>query len=166
MVKEENKLELEIAGILLGLLFVVASILATVPDSLLELLKQTGISGLGAGRLSFADFVIPICFSSFFILLGSIIFYLLFNGTKIKLLLMFGRTFLAIGILFIILLSISFLAVVSIRLSSPISGSVPYMNPLFGYALIFSIIGAILSLFFLWLRYGLGKYREWKKFKK
>jgi hypothetical protein len=39
--KGTSTIELEIAGILLGLVFVVESILATIPDNLIQLLQQT-----------------------------------------------------------------------------------------------------------------------------
>jgi len=151
---EGSKLELEIAGILLGLIFVVESILVTVPESLLEILGRATVYGLG-----FADFVIPLCLGSFLLLLVSVVFYLVFIGTKTKFLLMLGRTFLAIGLQFVVLLSMSFLVAVSLRLK-PVASAVAYVNPLFGYVFVISLFITITAIVVLWIRYLLGKFRK------
>lgn len=150
---ESHRLEIEITAVLLGFVFVMYSIILTMPNDVVTIVNQGGMTNFfGVPFVSYGDIISEFGLCSSFSLLGAILFYIWFLKTKKETMLLTARSFLASGLF----LSVFLLVAINTLIGARLVGSKVnvYMNPFASLLLSFSTIatfGSILSLWVPWL---------------
>lgn len=152
-VSESHRLEIEISVVLLGFIFVMYSIILTMPNDVLTMVNQSGMTNFfGISFVSYGDIISEFGLYSSFALLGAILFYLWFLKTKKETRLLIARSFLTSGLCLSVFLLVSINTLIGGRLVG--SKVNVYINPFAGLVLLFSTIatfGYILALWVPWL---------------
>jgi len=150
---ESHRLEIEITAVLLGFVFVMYSIILTMPNDVVTIANQGGMTNFfGVPFVSYGDIISEFGLYSSFSLLGAILFYLWFLKTKKETMLLTARSFLTSGLF----LSVFLLVAINTLIGARLVGSKVnvYMNPFASLLLSFSTIatfGYILTLWVPWL---------------
>jgi len=159
---ESFRTEIEVAVVLLGFVFVMFSIVLTMPNDVLTLVKQAGMTDFfGVPFVSAGYIISTFGLYSSFSLLGAVLFYLLFLKTKKEATLLSARSFLAFGLY----LSIFLLVEVNLLIGARLVGYYTnfYMNPFSGLLLIFSTFATFGYTFALWVPWLYRKCAGWLK---
>jgi hypothetical protein len=165
--KEQNespRIEIEIATVLLGFLFILDSIILTMPSDVLTIIRNISISDyLFFPTMQFGDlFSLASLYCSFLLLL-SIPLYLLHLKLKTRVILLIARNLLAVSMylvaILIVLLNGSFMD----RLIG--MQTTVYMNPLTGLVLGISFIVTIIYILASWVWYFYSDLAIVKRFK-
>lgn len=143
--------EIEVATVLLGFLFVVISVLITMPNDVLDELKIIGLRNfLGIRWFPFIDAISIIAFYCSVFLLTSIPFYLLYVSVRKPWILPIARTFLGIGIYLTVILTLLFNGIFLFRLLGKKGET--YLNPAFGIVYAVASIAIIIYIVALWAK--------------
>jgi hypothetical protein len=147
---ESYRLEIEIASVLLGFLFVMDTIVLTMSDDVLNLAKNTYMTGyLGIPILSFGDLFSLASLYCSLALLVAIPCYFLHLRIRKKVILLIARTFLAVSMYLIVILVVVINGAFMIRLVGTQSNA--YMNPISGYALSIAVMAMIAYILYSWI---------------
>lgn len=162
---ESPRIEIEIATVLLGFVFILDSIILTMPSDVLTIIKNVTITGyLGILTIQFGDlFSLASLYCSFLLLLA-VPLYLLYLKLKTRAILLIARDLLAVSIylvaILVVLLNGSFMArLVGVQANA-------YMNPLSGEVLSISFTVTIAYIFLSWLLYFYFDLAIVKRFKR
>jgi hypothetical protein len=161
--KESPRIEIEIATVLLGFLFIMDSIILMMPSDILSTIQQANFSAEPIFSGSAADFLSLAGYYCTLILLAAIPFYLSYLGIKRKCILVFARSLLALGLLLIVLLVVlvnaSFMfRLVGMQTTTYINSTLPYV---LNGSLAVTVIYIVISWFWwLWSSPTLQSFRK------
>ncbi|MGD0496459.1 MAG: hypothetical protein ABSB28_10575 [Candidatus Bathyarchaeia archaeon] len=155
-ISESYRVEIEIAVVILGFVFVMYSIVLTMPNDVLTIVNHAGMTNFfGIPFLSYGYIISEFGIYSSFSLLGAILCYFWFLKSKREAILLGARTFLAVGLYLSIFLLVIINVLIGGRLVGPTVEFEAYINPFTGLVIIFSTIatfGFILAQWIFWLR--------------
>jgi hypothetical protein len=147
---ESPKIEIEITTVLLGFLFVMDSIILTMPADVLTMVKGAGISGyFGIPILSVGNLFSLASLYCSLTLLVAIPFYLFYLRIGKEVILLTARTFLAISMYLIIILIVLINGAFMGRLIGTQSNA--YMNPISGFVFSISVTATIAYILISWI---------------
>jgi hypothetical protein len=156
---ESPRIEIEIATVLFGFLFVIYSIILTTPSDVITLLDRTTYTGpLYSGNA--AKLFSIYGFSCALGLLTAIPLYLFYRKNRREWVLALARSFLALSMFFFVNLVLIMNAFAMSRLVGTQGNE--YLNPISGLAMLLSLI-AFPYILWLWLRLSPKLQSFWKK---
>lgn len=156
---ESYRLEIEIASVLLGFLFVMDSIILTMPDTVLTIAKDTSIYYfLGISSMSFGTLFSLASLYCSLALLVAIPFYFFYIQLRKEVILLTARTFLAISIYLMVILIVIINGVFMARLVGTQSNA--YMNPISGYVFAISVTSMLIFILASWTVWVIKNYRR------
>lgn len=138
-VSESPRLEIEVATVLLGFVFVMDSIILTMPSDVLNIIKTSSITGFfGITLLHAADVISEVGLYCSLSLLSAILLYLVCPKVNYKWILLCARSLMAVGLYLVVFLILLINGVFMGRLVE--QQATTYMNPIFGYVLSVSLV--------------------------
>ena|SRR5271157_18004 len=160
--KESPRIEIEIATVLLGFLFVMDSIILTMPSDILSIIKNATFDAGYVFSGSAADFLSIAGYYCTLLLLAAIPLYLLYLEIKRKFVLLFARTFLALSLFLVVHLVVNVNASFMYRLVGTQTNA--YINPTLPFILIVSLMVTMAYILISWLLWFYPKLQSfWKK---
>lgn len=150
-VNKSHRLEIEIATVLLGFIFVIDSIILTMPSDVLDLIKRSGIANFLGMTLLSADVISEAGLYCSLSLLGAILLYLLYLRFLYKWILLIARSLMAVGLYLVVVLILLVNGVFMTRLVGQQANV--YMNPISGYILYISLFVTVGYIFVSWGRW-------------
>lgn len=147
---ELHRAEIEIAVVLLGFIFVMYSIVLTMPNDVVTLVNRSGMTNfLGIPFVSYGDIISEFGLYSAFLLLGAILFYLWFLKTNKEGTLLSARSFLAIGLYLNVFLLVIVNSLIGARLVGPSANA--YIGSFASLIILFSTIALLAYILTLWM---------------
>jgi hypothetical protein len=159
-VSESHKLEIEISVVLLGFIFVMYSIILTMPSDVLNLLTPVGFQNFfSIPYVRGVDLVSGAGLYCSFSLLAAVPFYLLFFKIRREWILLIARSLLAVGLY----LSVILLVVINLLFSERLVGAVQTNVSVAPFGSIVLNLSALTIIFYLIATWGFWLYKNIRK---
>jgi hypothetical protein len=159
---DSHRVEIEIATVLLGFLFVIDSIILTMPSDVLTIIKQSGFKYFFSITWLGSPYMLSVAgLYGSFSLLGAIPCYFLFLKFRRKWSLLIARSLLAVSLLLTVILVINLNVFLMARLVE--SQANEFMNPISGLVLFVSFVATISYIALSWIMWLLPIIRSWQE---
>jgi hypothetical protein len=145
------RIEIDIAALLLGFLFLIISIVMTAPTDVLQIMNNTVVRTSTNLFIRSSSMVAVSTLGTLLLLFGSLMLYLIYYNKSKKWILGLARSSLVLSIYYVFDLSLLFASVFAVRLVGTEADAI--INPLYGYSKTISFVVAAIFIAIIWLPY-------------